>query len=237
MATTRRLAELTSDANPSARFIFLSSVLVYGEHLNRMPVSEQLTCHPACDYSRSKLEAEVLLKKMFDDSRLDMINILRLAQVYDVDFSDNLDKRVFSPFKLCYLKLGRGQQRMSALSRRNFIDFLRYLIERNNGNISQREFEVYNVSDKAPYSFWHIIQSFRRSNSRPNRPVLPVPFWAIRISLRILAAALWKNKDWVESCYNKLTLDFIYDNNKMLQTGFMPIDTIDSVFLDNPDKS
>ena len=173
VTTTENLALLTAESNPDAQFIFLSSVLVYGENLTSMPADEQSPCTPGCDYSRSKLEAEECLRRLDLEKKLGAITILRLAQVYDNDFSENLDKRVFSPFKLSYLKLGRGDQKMSALSRQNFIDFIRFLLEKRRDDPLENRFEIFNVTDQTPYSFGQIIKVFRRSSDQPNRPVCP----------------------------------------------------------------
>ena len=54
--------------------------------------------------------------------------LLRLAPVYDCEWSLNLDRRVFAPKKMAYLKFGNGEQRMSALARSNLVDFIDFLI-------------------------------------------------------------------------------------------------------------
>jgi len=56
--------------------------------------------------------------------------ILRLAPVYDRKWSLNLDRRIFTPKKIAYLRFGSGLQKMSALAKSNLIDFIEFLIYR-----------------------------------------------------------------------------------------------------------
>lgn len=232
--TTKNIAQVASRKNPATHFIFLSSVLVYGETLEQTPVNEDARCFPACEYSRSKFEAENYLKNLFESKKIQAIDILRLAQVYDKTYTDNLDKRVFAPYKLAYLKFGLGHQKMSALSRKNLKNFILFLIENQTQNLSgSHEFNIYNITDKNAYSFVQIIKTFKSSKYQPTRFLIPVPLWVINFFFRLAGFFLKGKKNWLHSCYNKLSLDFIYDNTKMLGTGFVPEDNLNSVFLDN----
>ncbi len=232
VAATRKIARMAALANPDVHFIFLSSVLVYGEDQGILNVSEEDSCRPSCDYSLSKLEAEAALKALFDSRILKQVHVLRLAQVYDTDYTINLDKRVFLPFKLAFLKIGKNTQKMSALSRVNLMKFILFLMEKTHER-QQPVFQVYNVTDIRPYSFSDIIGVFRKSCHQPDRLTLPFPLWCVRGMIFCAKLVLPGKKHWLDTCYNKLTLDFIYDNTKMLKTGFVPAESIDTIFLTN----
>jgi len=128
---TENLAKAAAKFNPDVRFIFLSSVSVYGE--GRREDGEGRTedgdCRPSSDYAVSKLDAERRLIALSDEGKLHDLVILRLAPVYDLEWSLNLDRRVFAPGKLAYLKFGSGSQRMSALARPNLVEFIVHILQ------------------------------------------------------------------------------------------------------------
>jgi nucleoside-diphosphate-sugar epimerase len=82
------------------RFVFLSSVAVYGEEGRRRPVRVDDDLRPATDYGRSKLLCEEIILQ----SPLQHCEVLRLAPVYDDRHMADLRKRVFLP-KLPGVKL------------------------------------------------------------------------------------------------------------------------------------
>ena len=135
----------------------------------------------------SKLDAEKRLFALADEGIIRNLVILRLAPVYDRDWSLNLDRRVFAPKKLVYLRFGSGSQKMSALARPNLVDFIEFLVHRltqintDENNIknnltrqntlcNQRNLRI-NVCDAEAYEFNTIIQVFKKSGIRLDRPV------------------------------------------------------------------
>jgi len=224
---TENLAKSASRSNPSVRFIFLSSVSVYGEENLTIPVSEESSCKPSSNYAISKLDAERRLISLFDERTLHSLVILRLAPAYDRDWSFNLDRRVFAPGKLAYLRFGSGSQKMSALARSNLVDFIELLLERPPQTSGVN---ILNVGDTEPYEFNTIIQVFKKSGIRPNRPVLSVPLSPVWIATRIAGALFPNKRNWLHSCYDKLASDLVFSNEKMLGTGFKPHHSLETVF-------
>ncbi len=232
---TENLAQAAARSNPDVQFIFLSSISVYGENNLTLPVSEDHDLNPTSDYGESKLDAEKRLLALADKSILSNLIILRLAPVYDKEWSFNLDRRVLSPMNLLYLKFGSGRQEMAALARPNLIDFLRFLVEKT--DIQSSGSKVFNVCDENPYSFIKIIQVFKNSPLRPGRPTLRIPLFPIYLSTRIAGGILIRQKEWLHACYDKLASSLIFDNTKMLRTGFKPDHSLGSLFpprLDRP---
>ncbi|GAI35946.1 unnamed protein product, partial [marine sediment metagenome] len=136
---TENLAKAAAKCNPDVYFIFLSSISVYGEgpqiittpfkYVNSsnppippLPkggevefnngVGEDSDCWPSSDYAVSKLDAERRLIALSDKGTLNSLVILRLAPVYDFDWSFNLDRRVLAPKGIAYIRFGSGSQRM-----------------------------------------------------------------------------------------------------------------------------
>jgi len=153
-------------------------------------VSEESECNPSSDYAVSKLDAEKRLFALADEGIIRNLVILRLAPVYDRDWSLNLDRRVFAPKKLAYLRLGSGSQKMSALARPNLVDFIEFLVHiltqintdenniknnltRQNNLCNQRNLRI-NVCDAEAYDFNKIIQVFKKSGIRLDRPVISI---------------------------------------------------------------
>ncbi len=229
---TERVAKTAITANPDVHFLFLSSISVYGEGDNRGCVSESNQCNPSSDYAASKLDAEKKLMGLSDSGHLKKLDILRLAPVYDSEWSLNLDRRVFAPKKLAYLKFGSGEQEMSAVSRQNLVEFIVHRINQEKENLQDSSFcNVMNVCDKKPYKFKEIIKVFKQSGFQPNCMVFTVPLPLVWGATRF-AGLLFKGKQqWLYSCYDKLKLSLVFDNQKMLNTGFEPGSSLESVFL------
>lgn len=227
---TEKLAELAAEVNPEAWFLFLSTVSVYGEENYGSAVSEDIGCHPSSDYAVSKCDAERRLVKLFKKGILKGLTILRLAPVYDRCWSLNLDRRVFGPQKMIYLRFGSGEQQMSALSRLNLVDFIEYLLRRPQKYSSA---EVINVCDAHSYAFNTIIKIYKTSGMYSYRPVIKVPLPVIWLVTRVAGVVIPGKKDWLHSCYDKLANSMVFDNKKMLTTGFLPRHSLETIFMNS----
>ncbi len=236
---TENFAKAAAKVNSDVSFIFFSSVSVYGEDNLQVPISEEKECHPSSDYAFSKLDAERRLKALYDKGTIQNLIILRLAPVYDREWSLNLDRRVLAPLNLAYIRFGSGMQKMSALARPNLVDFIAFLVHeyrrvsQTNGdknNLSNRRNLRINVCDAEPYKFNTIIQVFKNSGIRPNRPIVPIPLSIVWLLTRIAGILFAKKRKWLHSCYEKLAQDLVFDNTRMLNTGFTPKHTLETIF-------
>ncbi|MCF6247904.1 MAG: SDR family NAD(P)-dependent oxidoreductase [Desulfobacula sp.] len=225
---TINLLEIVLKENSDIHFIFLSSISVYGENENGVALKEGEQCYPSTPYAQSKANAENSLIKMFNKKILKKLDILRLAPVYDSQWSLNLEKRVFGPKKICYVKFGSGNQMMSTLSRLNLTNFIDNRIKNQDSDFFC---DIYNVTDKRPYSFNQIIEIFKQSQYQPWRLTIKIPLGLIWIGTIVLAKIFLGKSKWIKSCYDKLAYNLIFDNKKMLDTGFDPEQTLESVFL------
>lgn len=225
---TEKLANAAISANPGVYFIFLSSVSVYGENQNKERIKETDKCLPTSDYAESKLSAEIRLKRLYAGNRLKKLDVLRLAPVYDAEWSINLEKRVFAPGKMFYLRFGSGEQKMSALARKNLIEFVGFRLKHE---IQHPFYSIINVCDEQPYSFNEIIETFQKTKYQPKRKVMNVPLCLVAWPINFIAL-LFKNKSvWIHSFYNKLANDLVFDNKTMLDTGFKHKVSLRSVFI------
>jgi len=224
---TENLAKEASKSNPDACFIFLSSVSVYGEENLSTTVSEDETCKPSGDYAVSKLDAERRLLALYDRGTIRNLIILRLAPVYDRDWSFNLNRRVLGPMNVAYIRFGSGVQKMSALAKPNLVDFIEFLMERST---QPPGVDILNVCDAEDYQFNTIIRTFKKSGVCPNKPVIPAPLFPVWVATRIAGYILRNKREWIHSCYDKLASDLVFDNRQMLETGFMPRHSLETIF-------
>lgn len=231
---TEHLANAAASSNPDVHFIFLSSVCVYGEDHHSEMICEDSLCHPSSDYAESKLDAELRLKALFDGGSIKRLDILRLSPVYDSTWSLNLDRRVFAPGKKAYLRFGNGDQKISAVSRQNLIDFIEYLIL-NRELFGEKYCNTYNVSDEHAYTFNQIIETFKRSSDHPDGFVIPVPLSWVWGLTRVGGLAFKAKRKWIHSCYDKLACDLVFDNSRMMKTGFKPKHSLNTVFAKRQD--
>lgn len=225
--STENLARAAIEANPNAWIIFLSSISVYGENHKQEIVKETDPCRPTSDYAVSKLNAEKALRRLHNNDIVRKLDILRLAPVYDWNWTLNIDKRVFSPYKFSYFKYGSGEQKMSVVNRENVADFIEFRLETNK-EISF--YNVFNLCDETPCSFNEIIQVFKNSALQPNRVSIRIPLIFVWILAKAAGLLIKKRRAWFFSIYDKLANSLIFDNKQMLKTGFRPKHDIHSVF-------
>jgi nucleoside-diphosphate-sugar epimerase len=231
---TEKLANIAIQTNPDVHFIFLSSISVYGEGKFQDSVTENALCNPSSDYAASKLDAEKRLVALYDSGKLKKLDIFRLAPVYDSEWSLNLDRRVFVPKKIAYIKFGSGEQKMSAISRNNLVDFIEYRLNQEKENSMDTCFiNILNVCDEKPYSFKEMIRVFKKSSYQPNKFVFTIPLFLVWIATRMAGLILRNKRQWLHSCYDKLAYSLVFSNKKMLDTGFEPHQNLNAVFLKN----
>ncbi len=237
---TESLALAGAKANANVHFIFFSSISVYGERNIGKAINEEDKCFPTSDYAFSKLDAEKRLENLFKERTLKKLDILRLSPVYDSEWSLNIEKRIFAPKKLIFVKFGSGEQRMSAVSRSNLVDFIEYRLRqeiKGEENINNYLFcNTFNVCDERDYSFNELIKAFQKSGNCPFRPVVRIPLIFVWTATRLMGFFFKSKRTWLHSCYDKLAYSLIFDNGKMLCTGFKPKHTLESI-LDNPERA
>jgi len=165
--------------NGVQRFIFLSTVKIYGENSTPgAPFFESDAANPANDYAKSKRQAEELLQP-FREQGLDVC-ILRLPLVYGPALKGNLrmlhrllEWRIPLPF--------RGvQNRRSLLGLNNLAAVIEGLL-----TLESWRFSVLNVADPQPVSTPQLIEIL--GSVVPGTPrLLPFPFIMMRPFARLL---------------------------------------------------
>ena len=96
------------------------------------------------------------------------------------------------------------------------------------GRFSQ--IKIFNVCDAEAYEFNKIIQVFKKSGIRPNRPIISIPLFPVWIATRIAGILFTNKKSWLHSCYDKLASDLVFDTGKMMGIGFRPVHSLETMF-------
>jgi len=234
----KMLAQAASNANSEVHFIFLSSISVYGEENDYKIIDEDTPCKPTSDYAVSKLSAENYLKDLFKRDEIKKVDLLRLSPVYDLKNTINIDKRIFAPKKIAYIKAGNGRQKMTTLARGNLIDFIEFRLNANcsKDKINSMFFNIFNISDRFPYTFKQIIRIFNQSKYQPNRIIIKLPLFFIKVFILVSSFIMPKRKVWLYAAYKKISSDLVFENEKMLHEGFDPAHNLSTVFLDQNEK-
>ncbi len=120
---TRKVVEA---APPGCRIILASSVSVYGKLLKKIPADEDTPVGPDSDYSRSKLEAEGIVR-----ARPDHV-ILRIGTIYGPGFEDY--DRILGKLEAGKMRLiGRGGNRIPFVHVDDVADAFRAALTKGSG--------------------------------------------------------------------------------------------------------
>jgi nucleoside-diphosphate-sugar epimerase len=125
------------------KFIFLSSVSVYGEDGNNRSIGIHQVLRPYSEYGRSKRECE----KLIMNSKIEKYLICRLAPVFDNLNLTDIKKRVMFPGIGKFRLIIKPNPEHSLLEVNNFCDIiLKAIFEPSNSS------KIRNVHDLKPYS-------------------------------------------------------------------------------------
>lgn len=149
------------------RFIFLSSIGVYGSK-TIAPVKVTDPVQPVDDYSISKLEAEIGLRRVSKDTKLDVV-IIRPPLVYGYNAPGKFGSLVSLVSKKLPLPFGAINNKRSFVSVYNLVDFIFVCIEHPNAAN-----QTFLISDDEDISTTDLLVFLKRSALM--RPMLiPIP--------------------------------------------------------------
>jgi len=75
-----------------------------------------------------------------------------------------------------------------------------------------------------------IIAAFKKSGIYPNKPVISFPLSPVWFATRVAGVFFPDRKSWFHSCYDKLASDLVFDNKRMMGTGFVPRHSLETIF-------
>ncbi|WP_294168569.1 NAD(P)-dependent oxidoreductase [uncultured Clostridium sp.] len=144
---TKYLIELSNEILELKNFIFVSTISVYGERLDKDIYIESDSCEPKSPYAvAKKLSEDYIIENCKSN-----YTILRLAPVYSKDFTLNIERR--TKIKGIPYVVGNGKQKLSLCNIKNIYKSIKYIIDNAEREIN----EVYNISDNTVYEFKDLL--------------------------------------------------------------------------------
>ena len=176
------------------KFIFTSTISVYGEKYLQKLYNEETKKTPFSPYATTKLEAEEYLLSKYQNISW----IFRLAPVYSPKFKLNIDRR--TKIKNFYYRVGKGNAKLSVCNINNISTCVKEVIN------NRVEVGVYNISDKHPISYNDLLK-FQKANN-----IISIPR-IIFMGLYIFGK-VFQNIFLKENCVKLLT-DNIFSSKKI----------------------
>lgn len=194
---TKDLVDLSNKYLDLKQFIFLSTISVYGERMDKSVYTEEDECYPKSPYAVAKKKSEEYIQVACKSNYY----ILRLAPVYSDEFRLNIKRR--TEIKGFNYIVGKGNNKLSLCNIENITNVISSII-----GLSIDKNEVYNISDEKKYLFSDLLSINKVSNIN------------IRISKMLIKILYSINKiiiknQFLEENSIKLISDNIYSSNKI----------------------
>lgn len=197
---TKDLVDLSNKYLNVKKFIFLSTISVYGERMDKSIYVETDECFPKSPYAVAKKMSEEYMEANCKSPYF----MLRLAPVYSDEFKLNIKRR--TEIKGINYIIGKGDNKLSLCNVKNIVDVVDNIVD---GNV--RENEIYNVSDEKEYTFRYILDINKVSKFK-----VFVPKFAINMLYRINKISI--KKQFIDENSIKLLSDNIYSSNKLRES-------------------
>lgn len=194
---TKDLVDLSNKYLNLNKFIFLSTISVYGEKMDKSFYTEGDECYPSSPYAVAKKKSEEYIQNNCKSSYY----ILRLAPVYSDEFKLNIKRR--TEVKGLNYRVGKGDNKLSLCNVNNIIIAVKGIIS-NKATKNQ----IYNISDKNIYSFSDMLEMNKVSKIK-----VVVPKILIDILYKINKIAI--KKQFIDENSIKLVSDNIYSSEKI----------------------
>jgi UDP-glucose 4-epimerase len=203
------------------RFVFISSVMVYGDFDLPLRAGETDPCRPGGIYGEAKLAAEAICLAR---GEFESMHVLRMATMYSADWLHNVRKRVrpIARGRPLYFALDPLGRRYSLCSRRNGAEAVLWCVE---ARLPQG---IYNITDDYEYC----QRDIRRAVERADGPgvTVPVPLALPRVLWHLVRLTV-PSRRWRENAHSrywKFCEPNLYSSEKLRTLGFSaPPDLLD----------
>lgn len=180
--------------NGLIRFIYISSIAVYGKSTSEQLIGEASELKPVDDYGKSKLEAECKLKALSEELGFELV-IVRPALVYGYDAPGNIQRLLNLTAKLPIIPIAEKKNQRSLIYVKSLVDFL--LLVAVHPSASGK---VFNIADDS-ISTYELIANLASGMDRS-----PMLFSLPRTVWNIILRAAGKQKIY-EQLFEDLVLD------------------------------
>lgn len=194
---TKYLVDISNEYLKLKHFIFLSTISVYGEKMDKDVYIESDECYPKSPYAVAKKKSE----EYIENNCKSPYYILRLAPVYSEDFMLNIQRR--TALKGFNYIVGKGNNKLSLCNIRNIVVVVNSIIEN-----SVTKNEIYNISDDKTYLFKDMLKVNKVSRIR---------LWIPKLGIHALYSInkITINQQSIEENSIKLLTDNIYTSKKI----------------------
>lgn len=165
-----KLAKLAKQ-NGVKQFIFISTVAVYGEDVEK--IDENTRCNPITPYGKSKFEAEKQLLELNDKNFI--VSIIRPPMIYGKNAPGNIDSLVTLVRKIPIIPLGQINNKRSFI----YVDNLCYIIDEL---ITQEKEGIFLASDDNALSTSVLIELIAK-NLDKKIYLIKIPFFESLLKL------------------------------------------------------
>ena len=145
------------------KIIFASTVSVYGERNEVSEYNEIIQPKPFSPYALTKLKAEKYLIEKYPERSW----VLRFAPVYSQKFMLNIERRV--KIGSSFYRVGTGDAKLSLCNLQNILITVEDIVE------NKVPAGIYNISDRAEYSYNEIIRTMDGAR------LLPIPKTLVKL--------------------------------------------------------
>lgn len=207
---TRKLLEFSKSAE---KFIFFSTINVYGESFNSKIFDENDELNPSGIYAESKYAAEkvVLLQKNGI--------VLRLAAVYGSRMKGNYLSVLSLIRKGIFVFIGEGKNRRTLIHHHDAARAAVFIAENE-----KTKGQIYNVSDNKIHKFHDIVENISKVIGK-NPPKIKIPVSVARLIFRLIdkfSSVSGKKLPISSELLNKLLEDMAVSSDKLKSLGFEP---------------
>ncbi len=194
---TKDLIDLSNEYLNLKQFIFLSTISVYGERMEKSIYLEDDECFPKSPYAIAKKKSEEYIEA---NCKCDYY-MLRLAPVYSDEFKLNIQRR--TQMKGFNYIVGHGDNKLSLCNVKNIVTVVKDIID-----VRLEKNEIYNISDKEVYSFSDMLEINSISKLKIRIP-------KVCISLLHKINKITIKKQFIDENSIKLVSDNIYSSEKI----------------------
>ncbi len=191
---------LASYMNSACKYIFMSTISVYGESIIDRDILETDNVHPKNLYAKSKLQGELFSKKQFHN-----YYIFRIPPVY-LNFEDKTIYKRIIKTNFLEMKFGDDSQLHSYCSLSTLLTITKQVIEQNFDN------GIFHIADKNIYS-----NNFLKEKLKINS-LITVRVYKTHFKL-LLGLSKWLKINYIENkineIYFKLFCNNVYSTNKI----------------------
>ena len=206
------------------RFVFASTINVYGSSDERAPFTEASPLNPDSVYAETKVSAENTIRTQIPHT------ILRLAAVYGRQMNGNYPRLVRAIAKRRFAYIGDGSNRRALIHERDVAAAIAHVMASPTA-----QNQTFNLTDNQPHRLSDIVNAIAAAQTVPP-PSVYLPAKPLRVVLGAIEdtiSAFGKRSPLTRAIVDKMTEDMAVNSDKIQAvTGFEPQVTLQEGWID-----